>query len=540
MSQALRTSSVVSSKIDPVDRLALVDQLADLLVVALAVGDRAGEDGRVGGDPDDGLLLDQVGQVAGLDPLAGQVVEPDRDAGVGEVLESLGHGGPSWWCSGWPSGWSGGCPRRRARRPRRVNPNSRKMVAASAEAPKCSSETLRPWSPIRSRQPRAMPGLDADPGLHDRRDHGVAVGLVLGVEPLAAGHRDDPGGDVLLGQQRAGLDGELHLRAGGDQDHVGRAAGGVEQDVAAPVDVGGGGPLLAVGVGAARERRHVLPGQRQAGRAVGVLEHGLPRGDGLVGVGRADDVEARDRPQRGDVLDRLVGRAVLADADGVVGPDVGHRELHDRRQPHRRPHVVGEHEERAAVDAGAAVQGDAVHDRAHGVLADAEVQHPAVAVALEVLGGELRGHERRLALGGRVVGAGQVGRAAPQLGQHRRDGGEHLAGGGAGGDALLVGLERRQRVVPAGGQGPRGHPVEERLALGVLRRPGVELLLPRGDVGAAALDQRAGVGEDLLGDLERLVGVEAQDLLGGRDLLVAEGGAVATCRCSGPWAPARR
>ena len=34
---------------------------------------------------------DQVGEVAGVEPLAGQVVEPDGDAGVGEGLESFAH-----------------------------------------------------------------------------------------------------------------------------------------------------------------------------------------------------------------------------------------------------------------------------------------------------------------------------------------------------------------------------------------------------------------------------------------------------------------
>ena len=59
---------------------------------------------------------------------------------------------------------------------------------------------------------------------------------------------------------------------------------------------------------------------------VGVLEDRAPGGDRLVGVGRADDVEAGDRAQRREVLDRLVGRAVLAEADRVVGPDVGDRQ----------------------------------------------------------------------------------------------------------------------------------------------------------------------------------------------------------------------
>jgi hypothetical protein len=80
-------------------------------------------------------------------------------------------------------------------------------------------------------------------------------------------------------------------------------------------------PLLPAGEG-----RDVLAGEDDAGRAVVVLEDRVPAGGGLVGVGRRDHVEAGDRAQRGEVLDRLVGRAVLAEADGVVGPDVGDRQ----------------------------------------------------------------------------------------------------------------------------------------------------------------------------------------------------------------------
>ena len=97
-------------------------------------------------------------------------------------------------------------------------------------------------------------------------------------------------------------------------------AAAVAQDVRARGD--------ALGGGEARDRSKVGTFWRvrqQAGGPVGVLEDGPP-GDGrLVGVGGADDVEAGDRAQRGEVLDRLVGRAVLAEADRVVGPDVGDR-----------------------------------------------------------------------------------------------------------------------------------------------------------------------------------------------------------------------
>ena len=65
-------------------------------------------------------------------------------------------------------------------------------------------------------------GLDRDPRLHGRRDHRLAVGRLLGVEPLPARHRHDAGPDAVGREQLAGLDGELDLGAGADQDDVGQ------------------------------------------------------------------------------------------------------------------------------------------------------------------------------------------------------------------------------------------------------------------------------------------------------------------------------
>ena len=70
------------------------------------------------------------------------------------------------------------------------------------------------------------------------------------------------------------------------------------------------------------ERRQRLPRQDQRRRLVAKLEDDAPRLGDLVGVARADRQEARDRAQRQNLLDRLVRRAVLADADRVVREDV--------------------------------------------------------------------------------------------------------------------------------------------------------------------------------------------------------------------------
>src|SRR5699024_8461949 len=122
-----------------------------------------------------------------------------------------------------------------------------------------------------------------------------------------------------------------------------------------------------------------------------------------------------DRAQRGEVFDRLVRGTVLAEADRVMRPDEQGRHLLQGGQADRRSLVVAEDEERAAVGAGAAVEGDAVADETGGELADAEVDVPPVLVAGEGLGRPVRGQEARLALDQGVVRTGQIGRPAPEL-----------------------------------------------------------------------------------------------------------------------------
>ena len=78
-----------------------------------------------------------------------------------------------------------------------------------------------------------------------------------------------------------------------------------------------------------------------------VLDGSAPCRDGLVRVGRADDLQAGDGAQCGDVLDGLVGGTVLADADGVVREHEHDLGSTQGGQAHRRTHVVEEHEERA-------------------------------------------------------------------------------------------------------------------------------------------------------------------------------------------------
>jgi hypothetical protein len=352
-------------------------------------------------------------------------------------------------------------------------------------------------------------------------DRGLAVlGVLLG-EPLERGGRHHAGVHALLGELGARLDGQLDLGARRDEDHVGRAVRRILQDVRALARQLGRGELLGRPV----VRRNVLARQREADGPVVALQRLEPGVRRLVRVGGAHDRKVRDRAERREVLDRLVGGTVLAEGDGVVRPDEDARNVHERRETNRGAHVVGELEEGPAVRAGLAVERDAVEDRRHGVLANTEVQHAAVRRTAPVVRRPFGRDERLGAVDRRVVRTGQVGGTAPELGELRREGVDDLAARGAGRDRAAA-LEEGEGLLDVLGERVRLEPVEERLALGVRGGPGVEARLPRGTRFGGAGCQLAGVRDDLVLDGERLLRVEAEHLLGRGDLICAEGAAV--------------
>ena len=150
------------------------------------------------------------------------------------------------------------------------------------------------------------------PGGEDR----IAVGQVLRGEPFHAGHRDDASGDAVRLQQVAGIKRDLHFGAGADQQDAGSAAVCISEDVRAA-----GGPVggSVASVIASVKDWYVLPAQDDAGGTVGVLDDGAPADAGLVRVAGPDHVEPGDIPKRGELLDRLMGRPVLAQPDRIVG-----------------------------------------------------------------------------------------------------------------------------------------------------------------------------------------------------------------------------
>jgi len=56
-----------------------------------------------------------------------------------------------------------------------------------------------------------------------------------------------------------------------------------------------------------------------------------------------------------DLLHRLVCRTVFPHADAVMRENKDHAQTHQRRQPHRRAHVVGKRQKRRRVGNDAAV-----------------------------------------------------------------------------------------------------------------------------------------------------------------------------------------
>ncbi len=329
-------------------------------------------------------------------------------------------------------------PRIRAATASGVSPNSAARRLAGADAPKRSMPRFSPHTAVRRSQPKVDPASSEAPG-QALAQHREPVGLVLGEEGLPAGQAHHPQAPPLGGQQVGGGQRQRDLRAGGQQHRVGAVA----HDVAAALH-----PALLAG---AVEHRQVLAAEHQGGGAVVAVERQLPGLGGLPGVGGAHHPEVGDGPQGGQVLDGLMGGAVLPQQHRVVGEHEDARRLHQGRQADRRAQVVAEDHEGGAVGAQAAVDRQAVHHGPHG-----ELPHPEAEVAPR------RGGRLEVGRPGDqgVVGGRQVGRAAHEAGQPRRQGVDHLPGGGAGGDRLAH-LEARHRAhlhparrpvcLPAGG-----------------------------------------------------------------------------------------
>ena len=122
------------------------------------------------------------------------------------------------------------------------------------------------------------------------------------------------------------LGAERNLAAGADQDHRRLAAFGISHDIGAPRDAGSRREARAV------EGRERLAGQHQTGGLMLQTHDDAPGLDDFVGVGRSQRDETGNAAQRDELLDRLVRRTVLPDADRIMREHVDDRKLHQRAQ----------------------------------------------------------------------------------------------------------------------------------------------------------------------------------------------------------------
>ena len=225
-------------------------------------------------------------------------------------------------------------------------------------------------------------------------EHLFLVGVALLVEQFDTRHGNHPHFLSVCAELLGGLHAEVELGAGTDQDQF-RGAVAIFQHVPTL------GDLVDRGVGLVG---HALTAEAQGAGALAVLNRQLVGAAGFVGITRTEHQHPGHGAQGRDGLDGLVGGAIFTNADGVVGEHVDHTQFTQGRQSHGATHVVGEHQEGAAVgDQAAVVISNAVEDGRHGVLAHTEVQ-----VTL-LRGFRLIGAGLALDVG--VVGVGEVCRA---------------------------------------------------------------------------------------------------------------------------------
>ena len=167
-----------------------------------------------------------------------------------------------------------------------------------------------------------------------------------------------------------------------------------------------------------------------------------------------------------------MGRAVFSNAHRVVGENVNGREMRQCGKADGWAAVIAEDEEGRTAGTEDAVVGDAVHDAAHGVFADAEVEVAAGVVGAVKVTAVLDVVQR---------GAVQVGAAAGDERHGSADRLQHIAAGLAGGD-IDGWIERRDDIEEVRSF-PREGVIDFLGQIGVGGAPGGVGCFPRGVFG---------------------------------------------------------
>lgn len=345
-------------------------------------------------------------------------------------------------------------------------------------------------------------------------DDAEPVVFVLDVEDLDARHRNDTASEVvLLLEDLDGLEGDGHLGTGGHDGHVGVL--GIESDVTTL-----GGRLD----GAALDLRQVLAGQSEDGRSRLGGESDVVCGAGLVAVSGTPHHAVGESTEVSKSLDRLVGRSILTETDGVVGRDVDDAVVGEGRQADGTSGVGNEVQESTTGGDDGTVGGHTVHGSSHSVLTHTEA-HVAASVVTDA---EVGGLEVNSLLPASVVGTSQVGGTRHELWDGTVDGLKDGLGQLSRRDSLVGSLVGGQLLLPALGelasQTTLEVIVEVLVLLAVLLEEFVPLDLSSGTVGSSLAVEVI----DLLGNVEGLLGVEAKLGLDGLAVILLQGVTVDT------------
>ena len=143
------------------------------------------------------------------------------------------------------------------------------------------------------------------------------------------------------------LDAQRDFAAGGQQKHVGLAAGSIGKHVRASGKARGGRKLRAV----ERGKSPGASGPADAGSCC-KLHDDFPRLDDFIGVRRAQNDQAGRGAEHRQMFDRLMRGPVFADANRIMRENVDHGDSHDGAQAQAAAHVIRENKEgRAERDA---------------------------------------------------------------------------------------------------------------------------------------------------------------------------------------------
>ena len=205
--------------------------------------------------------------------------------------------------------------------------------------------------------------LDGDSLPYAVRKYRLLIRRILTVEGLHVRHGNDTDLLSLRVELCLRLYRKRNLGSGCDQDVL-RCALTVIDDI---------GTLRYLMRIRTRQLLEVLSRQHEGCRTILRFQGHQPCALRLGTIARTDDIEVRNRAEHRELLDRLMGRAILADTDGIMGQYEDLRNLHQCRQSRHRLQIVTEDEEGRYEGTKSAMEQHTVCDTGHRHLTNAEV-----------------------------------------------------------------------------------------------------------------------------------------------------------------------